>query len=117
MSVRFDLGDLESGLSTFDRRFEPMIDAVISRQAIVAQGWMKDNARWNDRTGNARAGLRAIPGRDDSSWVIDLVHSMAYGIWLEVRFSGRYAIIAPALQTQGAALMRNIEGLLDRMGR
>jgi hypothetical protein len=28
-----------------------------------------------------------------------LLHSMPYGIWLEVRWSGRYAIIGPTMFT------------------
>lgn len=115
MPVKFDLGPLETGLNTFTPRVELLVSAVVDRQADVAESWMKQNAPWTDRTGNARSGLATKPGRSGTSWVIDLFGRVPYQIWLEVRWAGRYAIIVPALQNQGAALMRNLEGLFSRL--
>lgn len=115
MAIQFDLEPLEAGVAAFNPKFESYVTAVVDRQSTVAEAWMKSNARWRDRTGNARAGLRGNPGREDDSWFIDLMGGVPYQIWLEVRWSGKYAIIVPALQVQGRALMRNLGGLIDRM--
>ena len=116
MTIEMDLGSLRRGLSTFDEaRLIPLVTAVVERQATIAEGWMKSNARWQDRTGNARCGLRAKPSYGGRNWYIYLMGGVPYQIWLEVRWGGKYAIITPALQVQGQALMRNIDGLLDRL--
>jgi hypothetical protein len=66
-----------------------------------AQGWMRNNATWIDQTGNARNGLFATVQTATNEVAIVLYHSVPYGIWLEVRWSGRYAIINPAIQYWG----------------
>jgi hypothetical protein len=38
-----------------------------------------------------------------------------YGIWLEVRHSGKYAIIVPSLTVQGNEIMSTLKGLLERL--
>jgi hypothetical protein len=115
MAIEFDFRPLDAGLAAFNPKLEMYIDAVVDRQATVATGWMKSNAKWKDRTGNARSALRGIPGRTGNTWFIDLIGGMPYQIWLEVRWAGKYAIIRPALTVQGAALMKNLEGLLERL--
>lgn len=105
----FDLDTITPGL----RRLLPAIDAGVDlafdSMVPVAESYMRLNAKWTDRTGNARAGLRA---RHDSEPMVrhELVlhHSMPYGIWLEVRFSGKYAIIGPSIQELGPDLMDRI---------
>lgn len=72
--------------------------AAANRTAPQAESWMRSKASWTDRTGNARSGLRAQVQVSTNSVAIILSHSVPYGIWLEVRWSGRYAIIGPAIQ-------------------
>ena len=87
----------------------------------------KADARWTDRTANARQSLRAyVTGEappsfgageamqypdevDDADEIaIYLSHGMKYGLWLEVRFAGRYAIIEPTLRAFHAPVMQMI---------
>jgi len=63
-----------------------------------AESYARQNAPWTDRTGNARNGLRVA--HEKTPMVVHRLityHSMPYGIWLEVRWSGRYAIIGPTM--------------------
>lgn len=91
----------------------------------VAQYWApqiqtqaRNNATWTDRTGNARQSLRAyssedVPPKFGGSEAVDypspsdlakntvalyLSHGMQYGVYLETRHQGRYAIIMSTLQ-------------------
>lgn len=72
---------------------------------------MRANAKWTDRTANARNGLRTIPTHSKNQHTIVLTHSMPYGIWLEVRWSGKYGIIPDAVRQGGQELM----GLLTKL--
>lgn len=45
-----------------------------------------------------------------------MAYSVTYGIWLEVAHDRQYAIITPMMRIAGAALMKDMQGLLDRMG-
>lgn len=69
----------------------------------------QSNAPWEDRTGNARDGLHAWAENGVFRHIIWLAHSVSYGIWLEVRWSGRFAIIVPTIEVMGPQLMHELE--------
>jgi hypothetical protein len=63
------------------------------------------NAPWEDRTGDARAGIRAQAAGDNGDIVLTLFHTVEYGLWLEVIQNGRFAIILPTLEQQAPRIM------------
>lgn len=71
--------------------------AAAGRTATQGEAWMRTNAKWTDRTGNARNGLRGTSRVSTNKVAVVFSHSVPYGIWLEVRWDGRYAIIEPAV--------------------
>lgn len=85
------------------------------RDAPLVENYMKVNAPWQDQTGNARNGLFARAYIEGEEVGIVLGGSVPYQIWLEVRFSGRYAIIQPTIDAMGPRVMRDFSRLLDRM--
>jgi hypothetical protein len=91
------------------------VDLAFDSMRPVAETYMRTNAPWTDRTGNARNGLRAAHTKEPMvSHELILYHTMPYGIWLEVRFSGRYAIIAPSVQALGPDLMKRVNASVSR---
>jgi hypothetical protein len=92
---RWDPGDLDPALA--ERQVRRGILAAAHATAPRAEAWMKANAPWTDRTGNARNGLRAKASVSGKGAQIMLSGGVPYQIWLEVRFGGRNAIIKPAL--------------------
>ena len=113
----FNSTTLTRKISALPDRIDGQVHAVVARQADSAAGWMKTNARWTDRTGNARGGLSSkvgwIPKKEHS---ITVFHRVSYGIFLEVRWAGRFAIILPTLQKYGPDTMRMLENLFSRLG-
>jgi len=108
------------------------VRAIMEFQAPQCQNYMRENAPWDDQTGNARNGLFAKAyssggggrGRDSAgrftsgstaSHGIVLYGSVPYQIWLEVRFSGRYAIIVPTVERKAPDVMRMVNKLLARL--
>lgn len=82
--------------------------------ATRAVAYARQNARWTDRTGNARNGLFARVNRSSmGKYELVLGHSVPYGLWLEVRWSGRYAIIKPTLDATGRELMTTMGRLFN----
>lgn len=107
--------NLSESLNTGARKMEKEIEAILSYYAPEIENWMKNNAPWRDDTGAARNGLAARFFSDRDGKGIILFHQVPYGIWLEVRFSGRYAIISPALQEWGPRVMEGMNGMLKDM--
>jgi len=117
MSLDFDTDPLGRNLSTLDDKVDGAVHAVMSYQATKAESHMKTTAPWTDRTGNARSGLRTevgwVPRKSHS---IRLFHSVPYGIFLEARWAGRYAVIIPTIQQFGPDTMRLLGKLFGKLG-
>lgn len=86
-----------------------MIKRVIEYHATAGEADMKANAPWVNRTGAARAGLYTFVAHEAGHYTIIFGHSVHYGIWLEVKFNGRDAIIMPTVLNTGKALMRDLK--------
>jgi hypothetical protein len=84
-----------------------MAASIAYAQALAGdiEGHMKQDAPWQDITGDARGGLRAEPVVDQkgNTTVIDIVlsHSVSYGIWLEVAHGGKWGIVGPSAMLYG----------------
>ena len=81
-----------------------------------AENYAKLNAKWKDHTTNARNGLRAKASKGDGVYRLTVFHQMPYGIWLETRFDGRYAIIMPTIREIGPRILGTIRKILERKG-
>lgn len=91
---------------------------IAQRRAPEIEAWLKNNAPWTDRTGNARQTLNAPVEPQVYQAGLDMVeiilaHGVEYGIFLELSNAGRYAIIAPALDHWGPILWADIRALLS----
>lgn len=104
-------------LGTFNARADRFITAATAYHATQAVTWARQNAPWRDRTSNARNGLYARAERDAPIYRIIIGHSVPYGVWLEVRWSGRYQIIRPTVDHEGPELMRTVSTMYQRMFR
>lgn len=107
---------LTPGIRQFPDEIDRGLSQVIDFFTPRVEAYARDNAPWTDRTTNARNGLRATPEHEfGSRHAIVLSHSVPYGIWLEVRFAGRYAIIDPTVAAQGPELMSTVRGLFGKI--
>jgi hypothetical protein len=89
-----------------------VIDKAVQYEANESQNWMRNNAPWTDRTGNARQGLFARSFRRVSGWTIVLYHSVSYGIWLEIAMDRKYKIIEPAWRRCGQNVMSSLSHIM-----
>lgn len=86
---------------------------ICESYAPQIESWMKRNAPWTDRTGNARQTLNVpAPQLMADAIVVWLRHGMEYGYWLETRWAGRYAIIGPAMDYFVPRIMADIQRVL-----
>lgn len=78
------------------------------------ENYARLNAPWKDRTTNARNGLIAQSGKQGSEYYIVLAHRVPYGIWLEVRWSGKYAIIMPTINEFSPKVIATTNKILEK---
>jgi hypothetical protein len=96
-AIRWE-GDLTDQLNQFGPRVKRAMVAAAKMTEAEAEAYMKSNAPWTDQTGNARNGLKAQTIVGPNVVAILLYHQVPYGIYLELRWSGRYAIIVPTIE-------------------
>lgn len=95
--------DLVTMLQQIALEFEPQIE-----------NWMKTNAPWVDRTGNARQSLCAEVEQIVMGARIALDYGVSYGVFLELGMQSEYAIIAPALDYWSPLIWKEVQ---KRMGK
>lgn len=106
-------GDLIINVKQFDRRVQRAMVAGAEYTSTRLESFMRTNAKWTDRTGNARSGLQSeVKIESDTKIAILMYHSVPYGPWLEVRFGGKYGIILDAIQYGAPLYIQAVERLL-----
>lgn len=92
------------------------VEQLLEELAEQVQEYARSNAPWDDQTGEARGGLTAEAvdeGLFQNSIV--LYHTVDYGIWLEIRWNGRYAIIVPTIEHFGPIVMGELSSVFGRI--
>lgn len=105
-------GNLRQNLAELDPKIRHRLAAMMTYTAPRMEAWARSNAPWHDRTGNARRGLTAVALHSENQYQIIMFHRVPYGIWLEVRWSGRLQIIMPTIRHGVKDLEALTRGLL-----
>lgn len=107
---------LERGLAQFEIKMIEGMQEIAEEFANELVDYAQSNAPWDDRTGAARAGLSSdVEIGRGQDLVVSLFHTVDYGVWLEVRWGGRYAIIMPTVENKGPELLARMKGMMDRI--
>lgn len=120
-TLRWDAGSSPTDLAHRVEEWGVRLAAALVRAANAMAGrierWMKANAPWTNRTGDARARLSAWVVRFAAGVTIVLAHGVDYGKWLEIAHAGRFAIVAPAVRFWTPIFMQEIDKSLRRASR
>lgn len=114
VDFHLDTKTLQLSLTRLDKKIELGIAACFDLQATRSEFFLKTRAPWTDQTGNARSGLFTATKKEGNTFFLLLSHTMDYGIWLEVKDSGKYEIIVPALNDAARELPKLLQKTLLR---
>lgn len=108
--IRWYYDSLTPRLLAFPFVVDAALEETLEELAEEVQEYMHANAPWDDRTGEARSGLVA-EHVDDGLFrhAIVIYHTVEYGIWLEIRWNGKYAIIMPTVEHFGPIVMGRLD--------
>lgn len=101
-----------AGMDAYEAALYQSIYTICLRRKPEIENWMKANAPWTDRTGNARQTLHVEVMATIHQITTELAHGMYYGIYLERKNAGRYAIVTPAVDHWTPILMADAQALL-----
>lgn len=91
--------EIQANAIAFEKGIEDLRHRVCQELAKQMEAWAKANAPWEDRTGDAREGLRgeyvAESGPNVSAALI--AHTVEYGVFLETMQGGAFQILMPTV--------------------
>ena len=116
IEFKIDLDHLEKGIVLYDQRAIEAVGIFANTQAKNLERDAKKNRPWIDRTGEARKRLTGYVERIEHGYRIILAHGVDYGIWLELANEGKYGIVGKMIDIEAPFIMRDFEGLLDKLG-
>jgi hypothetical protein len=96
-------------LNTYVNSTVKELEAVSSDYAKAMQAYSKANRPWTDRTGNARRGLFGYVLSEPTRIRTRIAHQVHYGVYLELGFQGRFAILQPTVSHYIADYYRDVE--------
>lgn len=113
-------------LPTLGQRYRDAVQrgvrAIANRYAPEIENWLRDNAPWTDRTGNARQSLHVAVTELANGYVeLVLAHGVEYGWYLEginpatmtpMANAGEWAVIDPALDVYGPVIWARVVELV-----
>lgn len=115
MAGFFDFDTLTPNLKRLLPAVDAAVDIVFDQYVPRFESSMRSGATWTDRTGNARAGLFAEHDAEPMvRHTMTLYGAMPYSIWLEVRWSGKYAVIGPTMVQESPRMAADIAAAVSR---
>lgn len=106
--------DMISNLDQYLALVMQAIEQVAAYIAPILEADAKVNASWTDRTANARQTLNADWQRAAQDIVVIwLAHGVEYGIYLEKRWGGKYAIIWPTIEQHLDQINQMLQGIFN----
>jgi len=106
--------EVARNLDAWAERVYAAVLALVKRHERDIEGWMKENAPWEDRTGNARQGLVAYTRMGGEGISLYMAHTVDYGVYLELRQGkGRRPILVPARDEVAPKIVEDLQQLLE----
>lgn len=97
----------------YARNLYVAIGALADFYSVLIEAWMKDNAKWQDRSGNARQTLHSEVLRLAEEIVIQFDHGVEYGVFLELAHQSRFSVISPAMDHFAPLIVDDLIRLLQ----
>ncbi len=86
---------LLNNINRYEQSLMRSVAEISEHYAMMMEAYAKAYAPWNDRTGQARAGLFGRVREEGSFLYTGVAHTVHYGVYLELGMHGRYAILKP----------------------
>lgn len=106
---------LTPSIRVFDDKLQEAVEMLMDYWGVKGTSEMRTGARWTDRTTNARNSLDYRVNRRGKNFSLTFYGGMHYNIWLEVRWSGKYAIIGPVMISIAPRLRQMLADILDQL--
>lgn len=112
IELKFDDKGILDGLEKLRSRAEKKLRVYADTSALKMENKAKNDAKWIDRTGDARRSIKGFAKKATNKEAIriTLQDGVYYGKYLEYCNGGKYAVIEPTVDSEAPQL---VEGMKD----
>lgn len=111
-NIDINVNEVVNNIEILDDRLHTATLVICDTVARQMENYAKNNRRWTDRTTNARRGLRGRAyWQDNQNIVTAVMHSVNYGVWLELAHNKKYAILEESVRANIEELNRALATL------
>lgn len=114
-SISFDTKTVLNKIKSMQDKTRSSLRIIADSAAKAMEDYAKNNARWTDRTGNARQRLQGSTRWDEEALIAAISHNVDYGMWLELCNGKKYAILEEALNSQAQNLLEAYQRFLNQL--
>lgn len=114
-SMSWDTKDVLNRIEGMQRKTRAALEIIANSAVEAMESYAKTNAKWTDRTGNARQRLQGRTRWEEHALIAAITHNVDYGIWLELCNEKKYAILEEALNSQAQNLLDAYQRFLSQL--
>ncbi len=95
-----------------EQKMRAAIGVYADTAAKKMEGEAKANAKWTDRTSNARSSIQGDFNWKGNQSVIRLSGNVDYFVFLELAHGKKYSILSPTIQSHSTEILRGYQRLV-----
>ena len=103
----------KTNFKAVEKKMRAAIGVYADTAAKTMEGYAKENAKWTDRTGNARNSIQGNFGWKGNQAVITLSGNMDYSVYLELAHEKKYAILKPTIDRNAPEILKGYQRLVE----
>lgn len=112
MAFRVDIEGAVRGLSEAKLRTMFAVEKYGRVAAAKLEQVAKDEAPWQDRTGNARQTIAGVADWAADTFRVGIAGNMNYSVYLELANEKKYAILWPTINKMTPEILRGMGNIL-----
>lgn len=113
---KFDLSAIQQNLGNLTDKFNIAVEEYANTSSKKLEGYARENARWQNRTGHARQRLTGDYLTVENGVKLRLAHGVDYGKWLELANEKKYSIIPETIEVVGEGeILPGFENFLEKL--
>ena len=114
-SLSWDTKDVLKKFEQMQAKTRAALQIIADTAVKSMEQYAKTNAKWTDRTGNARQRLKGSTRWEQDALIAAISHNVDYGMWLELCHEKKYAILEEALNSQAQNLLDAYQRFLNQL--
>lgn len=109
MGFKLDAESLLEGLERLTTNTKDKLDKYAEKSGLKMEAYAKENAPWENQTGQARRTLKGGKQWEGDKVNIYISGNMEYSPYLEYKNDGKYAILEPTVNKLSREILRGFK--------